>query len=182
MTRLPHIAILLSALSVAACVPVRPISQTNKAADYTSHPQSLVFVPAIAGSLPGDQVNLFETDFLASLRACGLTMTAVPVSEAPNPYVIAAATRGNGAGANADSVLIVQTAQKGTSSGGQIAVGYALTLDDLVSKKTVWKAIIDAQWDPLLSDHSALGRDLSAAAIASMRKDSLIPERCASAQ
>jgi hypothetical protein len=182
MHKILQAAAILAALSVVGCIPVRPITQTNKASDYTTQPRNVVFVPAIGGSLPNDQIDLFKTVFAASLQSCGLKVATLPVASTPNTFAITAAIRDSGnAGGKADSVLVVQTAQTGRDNAGQNDVGYALSLDDLVSKKTVWKAIIKTHWDPLLSQHDALGRDVAAAAVAAMRKDNLIPEGCAPA-
>lgn len=183
MSKLFQIAMLLAASSTAGCMPIRPIAQTNKAADYTSQPQNIVLVPAIAFSLPPGQVDVFERELLASLQACGVKVTATSVISAmPTPDVIAAAARGNGGTTKADSVLALQTTQTGTSTSGQTSVAYGLSLDDLVSNRTVWKAVVNVHWDPLLSDHSGLGRDLAAATMAALRKDNLLPERCALAR
>lgn len=182
MSRLFQIALLLTILSIVGCAPI-PVTQTNKLADYTSKPERIVLMPVIADSLRADQVNLFETEFLASLRECGLTVTAQPVSAAPNASFMAAVLRGNGGATHADSLLVVQTAEKGTTGGyGQTSVGYGLSLDDLVSKRTVWKAIVTIGWDPAFGDRRVLGHALAAAAVAAMQKDNLLPERCASAK
>ncbi|HEY1503554.1 MAG TPA: hypothetical protein VGF92_04590 [Stellaceae bacterium] len=182
MNRLFPIAILVAALPMVGC-EVRPVTQTNKAPDYTTQPRNLVLVPAIAGGLPSDQVDLFETEFTTSLEVCGVRVTATPAAGVPNPYVIAAATRDSGGGATkVDAVLVVQTTQTGTSNGVKTSLGYSASLDDLGTKKTVWKAVVNMHWDSLLSDHSALGRDLATAVVAAMRRDGLLPTQCAAAK
>lgn len=170
---------LLAALAVAGCT-VRPITESNKAPDYTTRPHSLVLVPAIGGSLPDDQLKLFDTEFAAALRACGVKVAASPAFPSTDSFAITAAIRNAGDGANADSVLVLRPIATASNSSGQFAVGYLLSLDDLASKKPVWKATIHAQWDTLLSQNK-VGRALAAAVVAQMRKDDLLPQQCAPA-
>lgn len=138
----------LLALLTGSCAPATTV-QTNKAADYSGHPQMLfvatVFDPAHGLNL---LFNSFQTSLEAELRDCGVTTSFFalrPTGSDPlqldtpaDPQV--AALRAAAASFRPDSYLAVRETAYRMQADTITQMDYMVELSDAASGRAVWKA------------------------------------------
>jgi hypothetical protein len=146
-----RVAVLAFASLVGACARASAVS--NKATDYAYEPKRMFvrenFIPA-----RNLRINQFDQRLIAGLGACGVAVETGPlpvragngleINDAADEAALRTASEEiQRFGADAVLTVIEARATQRALSGQLVTAEFGLSLYDVASKKTVWKAKID---------------------------------------
>jgi hypothetical protein len=160
---------------VAACSGVE-VTTTSKSPDVPERPKNLFVVESFGTELfAGFQLALEE-----GLRACGVNtkfffQKARPAGASPLPDAgLVEEMRVDALTFHPDSVLLVSETSYTTASGSLRGSRYSLSLQNLASKKEIWKADARLKKSPYDAAEATVAADLAKQTIDELQQNGLV--------
>jgi len=165
-----HAAIIVLSFVIGACAPATRV-QSNKAQDYTSEPKR-VFVLTDVGSDFGDEyAQAFQERLVGIARDCGAVIEVSRI----NPLELDNSARtARMKDFNPDVVLSIFRAGGTRNQSGLFHVIYDVRLQDVQSKKMVWRANFNFYRGGGLIPVADRGRALAVDITNKMKEDGIV--------